>query len=69
MRVLLNHVRTVLDYALLVVGCTLEECFEHVVPLEGGGGRIGPKERNSVAVAMKVSSRQCLRNSLCLKYE
>jgi len=53
--VLLNDVRTVSDYASLMAGCTLEEILEPVVPLEGGGGRIGPKERNSVAVAMKIT--------------
>ena len=53
--VLLTDVRTVSDYASLMAGCTLEGILEPVVPLEGGGNRSGPKERNSMAVAMKVS--------------
>ena len=60
--VLLNDVRKVTDYASLMAGCTLEEILEPVVPLEGGGGRIGPKERNWIGVAMKVS-RRCQSNS------
>ena len=51
--VFLNDVRTVSDHASLMAGCTLEEILEPV-PLEAGG-RIGSKERNSMAVAMKVS--------------
>lgn len=50
--VLLNDVRTVSDCASLMAGCTLEEILEP--PLEGRG-RIGPKERNAVAVAMKIT--------------
>jgi len=50
--VFLNDVRTVSDYASLLAGCTLEEILEPV-PLEGG--RVGPKERNSMAVAMKIT--------------
>ena len=50
--VLLNDVRTVSDYASLMAGCTLEEILEPVLE----GGRAGPKERNSMSVAMKVSS-------------
>lgn len=48
----LNDVRTVSDYASLLAGCTLEEILEPV-PLEGG--RVGPKERNAMAVAMKIT--------------
>jgi ABC-type multidrug transport system fused ATPase/permease subunit len=51
--VLLNDVRTVSDYASLMAGCTLEEILEPVLE----GGRAGPKERNSMSVAMKVSLR------------
>ena len=54
----------VTDYASLMAGCTLEEILEPVVPLEGGGGRIGQKERNLVVVAMRVS-RRCQSNSGC----
>ena len=50
--VLLNDVRTVSDYASLMAGCTLEEILEPVLE----GGRVGPKERNSMSAAMKVSS-------------
>ena len=49
--VLLNDVRTVSDYASLMAGCTLEEILEPVL----AGGRAGPKERNSMSAAMKVS--------------
>ena len=63
LRVMLNDVRTVSYYALLMAGCTLEEILGLVVSLEGGGGWIGPKERILAAVTMEVSSRQCLRNS------
>ena len=36
-----------------MAGCTLEEVLEPV-PLEAGG-RVGPKERNAMAVAMKIT--------------
>ena len=50
--VLLNDVRTVSDYASLMAGCTLEEILEPVLE----GGCVGPKERNSMFAAIKVSS-------------
>ena len=51
--VFLNDVRTVSDFASLLAGCTLEEILE---PVPSDGGRIGPKERNSMSGAMKVSA-------------
>lgn len=54
--VLLNDVRTISDYASLMAGCTLEEILE---PSLEGRGHLGPKERNSVAVAMKVRLHAC----------
>ena len=50
--VFLNDIRTVPDYASLMSGCTLEEIIEPI-PVVGGG--IGPKERNSMAIAMKIT--------------
>ncbi|KAK1732863.1 hypothetical protein QTG54_016401 [Skeletonema marinoi] len=50
--VFLNDIRTVPDYASLMSGCTLEEIIE---PISVVGGRIGPKERNSMAIAMKIT--------------
>ena len=50
--VFLNDIRTVPDYASLMSGCTLEEIIE---PVSVIGGGIGPKERNSMAIAMKIT--------------
>ena len=50
--VFLNDIRTVPDYASLMSGCTLEEIIE---PISVVGGGIGPKERNSMAIAMKIT--------------
>lgn len=50
--VFLNDIRTVPDYASLMSGCTLDEIIE---PVSVAGGGIGPKERNSMAIAMKIT--------------
>jgi ABC-type multidrug transport system fused ATPase/permease subunit len=50
--VFLNDIRAVPDYASLMSGCTLEEIIE---PISVVGGQIGPKERNSMAIAMKIT--------------
>jgi len=50
--VFLNDIRAVPDYASLMSGCTLEEIIEPI-PVVGGG--IGPKERNAMAIAMKIT--------------
>ncbi len=50
--VFLNDIRTVPDYASLMSGCTLEEIIEPI-PVVGGG--IGPKERNAMTIAMKIT--------------
>lgn len=50
--VFLNDIRAVPDYASLMSGCTLEEIIE---PISVIGGQIGPKERNSMAIAMKIT--------------
>ena len=49
--VVLNDVRIVSDYASLLSGCSLEEIME---PIQEGD-RAGPKNHNSLSVAMKVS--------------
>ena len=49
--VVLNDVRIVSDYASLLSGCSLEEILE---PIQEGD-RAGPKNQNSLSVAMKVS--------------
>jgi ABC-type bacteriocin/lantibiotic exporter with double-glycine peptidase domain len=49
--VLLNDVRIMSDYASLLSGCSLEEILE---PIQEGGCA-GPKNLNSLSVAMQVS--------------
>jgi len=51
----LNDVRTVSDYAQLCSELSLEEILEPDLSPEGGGNHLGPKQRNSVAVAMKIT--------------
>ena len=56
--VFLNDVRTVSDYASLMTGCTLDEILE---PIQEGR-RVGPKERNAMSLAMKVSPHPSKKN-------
>jgi len=58
--VFLNDIRTDCDYASLYSGCTLDEIIEPVPP----SGRIGPKERNAVTLAMKITGLEQLLSRL-----
>lgn len=58
--VFLNDVRTDCDYASLYSGCTLDEIIEPVPP----SGRIGPKERNAVTLATKITGLEQLLSRL-----
>ena len=51
--VFLNDVRTECDYASLMSGCTIDEILEPVPA--GKGHKVGPKERNAVILAMKIT--------------